>query len=368
MPIEGELVVSLATEGGRVRRAQARSERPRIASRLFGGRQADEAPRLAEAIFSICGRSHAAVAEAAIDAARGAEASTVARMAREARIAAEAIQEHAWRLLVDWPQLAGQAPNVNALGRLRDLFAQFDARDRSDIWKAKDAMIGWAAETVFGCSPARFLALDSLEGLTAWAAGTGTSVAALAAHCLARHAPLGASDIALLAGGDEAWMARTLAPAIDGEERFDEAPHYGGEPRETGPLARNSRHPLVVAAIEAWGRGVGARFAARLVDLAAALETFRGCHGASPLGEGSAIAWTETARGLLVHRVLLDGERIARYRIVAPTEWNFHPAGAFAKGALGLDASDGERLEREARWLVASLDPCVAVRYEAGHA
>ena len=357
--LEGELVVRLATEAGRVSRAQARSERPHVAARLFGGRPADEAPRLAAAIFAICGRSQAAAAEAAIEAARRVQRSAVARRAREARIAAETMEEHAWRLLVDWPRLAGQAPNVKALAR---------ARESLERQNAKDGAIAWASDTVFGRSPAAFLALDSLEGLRTWAAGASTSVAALASHCFDRYARLGASDITPLPRGDEGWVVQALVPAIDAEDAFGEAPHCAGEPRETGPLARNCKNPLVAAAIEAWGRGVGARFAARLVDLAVALESFRGCHGAYGLGEGSAIAWTETARGLLVHRVLLDGERIARYHIVAPTEWNFHPAGAFAKGALALDASDGERLEHEARWLVASLDPCVAVRYEAGHA
>jgi uptake hydrogenase large subunit len=66
--------------------------------------------------------------------------------------------------------------------------------------------------------------------------------------------------------------------------------------------------------------------------------------------------------------VTLEGERIARYRIVAPTEWNFHPEGAFARGAMTIPAGDAAQLESDVRWLVASLDPCVGVRYEAGHA
>jgi Ni,Fe-hydrogenase I large subunit len=90
--------------------------------------------------------------------------------------------------------------------------------------------------------------------------------------------------------------------------------------------------------------------------------------GASATGTDSAIGWVETARGLLVHRVRLDGERIADYRIVAPTEWNFHPEGAFSRGAEALDAADPAALEADVRRLVASLDPCVGVRYEAGHA
>ena len=69
-----------------------------------------------------------------------------------------------------------------------------------------------------------------------------------------------------------------------------------------------------------------------------------------------------------MHRVTLEGGRIGAYRIVAPTEWNFHPDGAFARGAVGMAAADAAALERGVRWLVSSLDPCVAVRYEAGHA
>ena len=79
------------------------------------------------------------------------------------------------------------------------------------------------------------------------------------------------------------------------------------------------------------------------------------------------MGWAETARGLVTHRVAIEGERVARYRIVAPTEWNFHPEGAFAQGARGLHG-DSTAIEGRVRRLVASLDPCVAVRYEARHA
>ena len=112
------------------------------------------------------------------------------------------------------------------------------------------------------------------------------------------------------------------------------------------------------------------RLAARLLD---SIEPAGGStrpldFGAAATGADAAIAWVQTARGLLVHRVRLAGDRIAGYRIVAPTEWNFHPRGAFASGASGLDASDASALEADVRRLVASLDPCVGVRYEAAHA
>ncbi len=375
MAIEGELVVSIAAAAGRVTRAEARAERPRVAGALFRGRRAAEAAPLAGALFALCGRAQSIAAGAAVEAARGEEPGARRRIARDTAIAAETAQEHAWRLLVDWPVLAGLPPEVEALAAGRKAIAPLLAADEGlDPAPAARAVRDWAEEAVFGSRPGHFLRLASANDLLAWAREGRTGVARLAAKVLAGDAGLGASGVDFLPPGGGAALARELALAIEGDEGFDDTPHWRGKPRETGPLARMAGHPLVADALATWGRGVGARLSARLVETALALvslDTARGeghGHGALALGSGSAIAWVETARGLLLHRAALDGERIAAWRIVAPTEWNFHPEGAFSRGALGLAAGDAPGLERRVRWLVASLDPCVGVRYEAGHA
>ncbi|MEO8675366.1 MAG: nickel-dependent hydrogenase large subunit, partial [Casimicrobiaceae bacterium] len=69
-----------------------------------------------------------------------------------------------------------------------------------------------------------------------------------------------------------------------------------------------------------------------------------------------------------LHHVVIDGGRVAAYRIVAPTEWNFHPAGALVRGLATLAANDEPRLVREARLAVQALDPCVACCVEVAHA
>lgn len=372
MAIEGELVVRVETHAGRVTRARARPLRPRVAGPLFSGRRASEAAPLAGALFAICGRSQAIAAAAAVESARDVDESPALGRSRDARIAAETAQEHAWRLLVDWPRLAERAPAIEALAAGRKALAPLLAGEEgAGIREAAKAAQAWAEQAIFGMAPARFLEMAGVADLRDWAAGQATTVAALAGEVLAQAAPLGSSEVGFLPAGGADWIGRELGPVLE-EEGFDEVPHWRGEPRETGPLARRAAHPLVDGALQAWGRGVGARLAARLVETAEAVESLsRGegsRHGKLRLGESSALSWAETARGLLVHRVALDGERIAGYRIVAPTEWNFHPDGAFARGALDLAAQDPGRLERDLRWLVASLDPCVAVRFEAGHA
>jgi Ni,Fe-hydrogenase I large subunit len=60
--------------------------------------------------------------------------------------------------------------------------------------------------------------------------------------------------------------------------------------------------------------------------------------------------------------------RVKRYRIVAPTEWNFHPRGPLVMGLAGTAAVDEEEARRKALWLVQALDPCVACAIEVYHA
>ena len=74
--------------------------------------------------------------------------------------------------------------------------------------------------------------------------------------------------------------------------------------------------------------------------------------------EGRGCGSVQAARGLLVHHVRLEDDRIADLRILAPTEWNFHPDGPLALGLLGIPA--GDDLEWRARLLCLALDPCVA--------
>jgi Ni,Fe-hydrogenase I large subunit len=87
-----------------------------------------------------------------------------------------------------------------------------------------------------------------------------------------------------------------------------------------------------------------------------------------PLGPDEGLAAVETARGMLLHRARLVDQRVAEYQIVAPTEWNFHPAGALATGLVGLETGDDAELHNAARLAVHALDPCVAYRIEAEHA
>ncbi|TAL45307.1 MAG: Ni,Fe-hydrogenase I large subunit, partial [Methylovulum sp.] len=79
----------------------------------------------------------------------------------------------------------------------------------------------------------------------------------------------------------------------------------------------------------------------------------------SAADDGIALAQVQAARGLLIHRLVLQRGRVYDYRIVAPTEWNFHPEGVVAQGLRQLQADNPDDLRRQAELLVNAIDPCV---------
>jgi uptake hydrogenase large subunit len=162
-----------------------------------------------------------------------------------------------------------------------------------------------------------------------------------------------------------------VLPAPGADTGFSRTPHWLGKPVETGSLARRARHPLLAGFVAQNGNTVSARFLAQLVELATWLAP-----GATPAGvvrqysvaEGIGLGLAETARGLLVHQAQVSEGRVEHYRIVAPTEWNFHPGGALTQGLVGRSVKDNADARRSAALLVQALDPCVACAIEVADA
>ena len=162
--------------------------------------------------------------------------------------------------------------------------------------------------------------------------------------------------------------------AADREGAYVARPDSAGRVYETGPLARQSWQPVVAAQIGAFGPGLLARMVARLAELASCLQEMDNLvHSldsdlapAACLVDGAGLGLVEAARGLLAHRVELEGGRVRRYQIVAPTEWNFHPDGPLARGLRGVEATPD--LAERANLLACALDPCVACAITLEHA
>jgi Ni,Fe-hydrogenase I large subunit len=153
---------------------------------------------------------------------------------------------------------------------------------------------------------------------------------------------------------------RQLGRALAQDADFAQYPTWLGQAAETGAWTR-LRHRRQQTAHSAWTR-MSARWL-ELLELAAADPEVAAqdgstllVSGALHLAEGQALAWCEMARGLLLHWVQLDADgAVQDYRVLAPTEWNFHPGGALAQAVAALPAD----AVTTARTLAAAYDPCV---------
>jgi hypothetical protein len=317
----------LAWNGQCIVAAEVASRRP-MAARVLVGQAAERAVDLVPRLFSLCGQAQGVAARLAWQAARG-EATDAAALAADARrVALEAIGEHLWRVLLDWPVMLGLP------ARKEDFL----------VWRKRLlAVPDQAAAAVLGASLDQWLDSEVL--------------------CRIDHAPAATSGVLLpwLAAGE--WAQQLMA------DDFAEQPSFAGLPAETGPLARRATD-IGVAALQAAGQGVAARLAARYADLrylaAALIEPQRldGWLGAAQVAENVGLARVETARGLLLHLIQVNDDRVGRYVIVAPTEWNFHPQGAFVREMAGYPAASLTEAESAACRLALALDPCVAYEVE----
>lgn len=138
----------------------------------------------------------------------------------------------------------------------------------------------------------------------------------------------------------------------------------GGRDELAGQLAA---HPLPAGLREAAGSGeiaelFAGRMAVRLQELRDWLTGHPGTPGqvrAEGIAPGTAEACVETARGTLIHRLALDGDRIGDYAIRAPTDMHFSVSGDATAWLDKLRGLERTVAERQARLLTLAFDPCV---------
>lgn len=339
-----------------------------------------DVPLLLSKLFSLCGTAHAIAGLAAMEAALAIEVSPAQFAFRELMLLAEHGSALGWRILMDWPLLLGDSPEVRACADIRRAVAAVStiakhgtwariggARlrpDRDDLRQTISELARMLVE-LFPEAADPAMSWSNLESLLRG----GTSIPARLIN-VARTGVLtdyGHHNRPLLPSMDATWFAARLTT----EPRFGDAPTLDGNPAEVGPLAAQ-RHPLVADAVAHWGATLATRLLAAALD--APVVVGRLCRAldgladddpiefdATRLGRGAGVV--ETARGPLAYVVEVADGRVRLLRSVAPTEWNFHPNGPFM---AALDAAP--RVPDPvlaARLLAASFDPCVHFWIEA---
>ncbi|HRY17083.1 MAG TPA: nickel-dependent hydrogenase large subunit [Candidatus Competibacteraceae bacterium] len=366
---EGHLTLHLYQSAGSQVRVDVVSSRPHLADRLFQNKTPDQAAELAGRVFTLCGRAQRLAAAAACAAARSSPLSpsshsSLSSLSQKGNtpdwrswqqaVLVETALEHAWRLLIDWPAQAGLPPDMNQLRELRQAATKGSQAlaDVLDTVRERILLAGPAPPPYTPQKERNAISPNpALLSKTAFPALAGENGESGFLPPVSLLDPAEASALA--------WHALE-------EPAFCTRPIWRGQPVETGALARQQHCPLLANLLAGPECRVHARWLARCIELAELPARLRQEPDdlllARPLAENHGYAWVETARGALLHAVRLEQGRVAAYRIIAPTDWNFHPAGPFAAGLATLGETSG--LAAAAQALALSLDPCVSYQVE----
>jgi coenzyme F420-reducing hydrogenase alpha subunit len=319
----GEIRITAFLAGDTVQRVAITADRPvSLASAMIGRPVAFVADAMA-ALHGLCGQSHAAAVHFAAAAAAG---TTPTRTEAEhwiIRLAGERLGEHLRTLF------AADGMDPPSAERLAALRTAISVGQRA-------AQCG----TVSLDAASRLTAALSILGLLA-SPGAGEQVAP-------------ARVDALSSGDDSAILA-----ALAADTSFIRAPHLPGRAPETGPAARHAVSAADPGAAQAARQAEIRQACALLPDSSAA--TPEDWISAGPIGPNAGYAAVETPRGRLYYRLVLGADRqLLEARVLAPTEWNFHPDGPLARALTGF--RPGRDAAAAITRRAAAFDPCVALR------
>ncbi len=352
----GSVTISVSLARDAVCAVEVKSVRPPALARLFEGRAPSEAPRLAGQIFSLCGFAQATASRLALAKASGESVSGEARVFAAAGLLAERIFETLRPLVMQWPGKLTATAQASAGQHLREALKA----SRTIISMAES---GWESPRVL--ADARDALRQSASAIGVPASGaepTKGSLLETITQDLTRDDIFPRRPVEALEGQDDDEVVGLLVKA----ETYAQRPSLSGRIIETGPYSRMRQRQATDA-----GRALSTRLSARIADLSASLSQLDAitegraveldglmCDG---VASGHGYGAVECARGRLYHAARLGSDGlIAQYRILAPTEWNFHPAGPFVETLLSSRIGAGDMARLRIAKLAALFDPCVA--------
>lgn len=373
------IAVRCTLRGGRVAAVSLVPRRPYPVEKLAVGRTPAEAAQLFANLFALCPDAHCAAASAALAAAQGLTLPPALRNWQETRRELEIVKEHGLNLLLQQPASDPMAARgllavhraLRAASGGTGIYWPADGAVAIDRLALRTGLEALERSLRTLCGGFWRLPEPDLAAVRHWQAGLDSP----AARLLQRHArpgwaEFGRCDAALLPALPAELLAAWLADC-----RTELAtPVWKDAARETGSYARMAETPLIGEARARYGNGLYSRTLARLAEIKAlfhsVVQRSRADDARAPFqpasADGAGLAQTEASRGRLIHRAELAAGRICAYRIVAPTEWNFHPQGLVPQALTGSPAT--AHLPAQIEALLRAVDPCVDFNLALEHA
>jgi hypothetical protein len=340
--------------------------------RVCAGRASAELPGLLGRLFALCGEQHALTAARALAAAQGAWRSNEQQAREQAYVHASCLRDHALHLLRTSNHGVLDASLLRALPALPNPRHVSDG----DVQALREFTLTHVLGTRLSAFSERYGRVSS-DSLASWAreARDENRVARWLDQVGTRARHLAVSlPTRTLADAPEPQLRR-LIHAAQADDRFAE---HAALPTHVHPRASELLEPsLQTLESGAFHRAAWAQSVLHVFDMLAAriAELAQLCDaqppdakpllraGALQLAPGEAVAYTEIARGLLVHYVKLDTRtpaqtQVSDYRVFTPSDFCLHPDGALAR------ALHNPCLTRaDMQLLLAAFDPCVEVAF-----
>lgn len=330
------LTITLRGSSERVHRVDT-AWSPLPVERLLIGRDTAQVRAVLNATLALCRHAQTAAGAHALAAAQSADASGAADDApHRAPVELEAARETLRRWLTDFPAAFG--------GRWApDTIAQWTRLD------SHARIADFCERHVFGMRAAEWLALAKPE-LAHWAANADTLPAGWLYGLLERaERPVSTMPAHVLR-----YVQQNAAALLADNDACATNSHRAGIPAHADLWNDAGTEPDLATALMT----SRLRFVARLC----AHDAIVAAHAAGGMRCGDiGIGWARSARGVLVHLARVDDGRVAAYRIVPPTRWNFGAASMLAHALCGLHWSAALAVAQRVALL---LDPCAPYRIE----
>ncbi len=402
--IEGQLSIDLYPQSKNSARVKVTSTRQLQATKILIGKTPEQVLSIIPLLFNVCGVAQAHAALSSIEQNLNYETQPSLNIARNMLVLVENAKEHLFQLSVIWPKLFKLETDSTNLTYLSQIISEFKSAlfQEGNAFSLESKLAGhchytdymidkleqYLRDHVFSCTTEDWLKIKDNSSLKQWAKHCDT-VAAHSVNIICKRGweAQGLTDSNHLPKLDEQHLLNILDS--DKADQFIAQPDWNGHCYETTSLTRQAEQPIIKSLLNNFNASLLTRWVARLVELARIpqklreqldllvstsqllnTETAVSTNSKNWPTENSSpgLAQVEAARGRLIHRVKIEQGIISDYRILAPTEWNFHPQGLATKSLYSLASSNlahsnqKDELEQLAHLMINAIDPCVGYK------
>lgn len=362
--VAGQIEVNVKWQQGRIRCVELCSSRPQRLTELFCHKPLSAVVQMIPMLFSLCATAQQVAALRAAESALGLQVEPIVERARDRLIQAETVRELGLKLFSDWL--------LDELGIKVRLIQGCNALNRCLQWAMKlNPPLPPVSETTVENDV--LSELHEVFKLTDVAALTTDAILErfLLQDVIEQLVSLDKVEIKPGAAAldlDDSRLRQQVISALAAEDAkaFCAQPSIDGRCYETSVLT-----PVASGLGEQSGQGNELASASGFIRsrlqmlISHFLQLLNGSEvsSAQPQFEETGVSLVNAARGALLHRLSLDSSDPAQacitdYKIVAPTEWNFHPRGTLVQMLEGVMVEQAQ-LPQLVACLIKLIDPCV---------